>query len=85
MEQSAVFGDICKINHNCSPNATWFWDNLERRMSVVAVRAIKRGEEISISYLPFDETDGVDERRRQLGHWGFVCQCEKCVIEEARG
>ena len=38
------------------------------------------GEELSISYLARSELlQGVKFRRKRLAHWGFVCECDRCV------
>jgi hypothetical protein len=51
------------------------------RLTVLTLRTIKGGEELTVSYI--DPTLGVKERRRELRQWGIMsCTCERCVEEE---
>ncbi len=53
------------------------------RISVIALRDISPGEELTITYVNPELTYG--ERKRSLGEWGFVCRCSRCVQEERTG
>lgn len=44
-----------------------------------AMRPIKAGEEITISYV--DEDAPLEERQDALLEYGFVCDCPKCSAE----
>lgn len=44
---------------------------------VTARRPIRKGEEITISYI--DEEAPLEERREALRDYGFVCRCARCV------
>ncbi|KAH9617184.1 hypothetical protein KSS87_012399 [Heliosperma pusillum] len=48
--------------------------------TIVAVRDIQRGEEVTISYI--DEELSYEERQRSLADYGFRCKCSKCSAEE---
>lgn len=51
-------------------------------MFVMTDKAIKRGEEIFISYGPH-KTQDVDVERTDLRFWlGVDCMCPQCVIDE---
>lgn len=82
----ALFKQIARINHTCDPNAefTLSWsDELGTVVNcITALRSIRDGEEISISYLPVRLRATFAERRKQLSqHWGFECDCTRCIEE----
>ena len=72
------------LNHSCDPNVSV--RHLDQRTSlaritVLAKRAIKRGEELVITYV--NPKMGYKARREELRAWGFGrCRCERCVEEE---
>lgn len=80
---SGLFGPVtCSFNHSCIANATFSVrsteDDFHLVASVVALKAIKAGTEITISYatLPFPTA----ERRLKLREvYGFECVCEICM------
>ena len=78
----ALMGAGSFFNHSCVPN-TMNISNMETTGATVTfttVRAVKKGEELTISYL--DEGAPVAERRAALRkHYGFTCTCPKCVTE----
>ncbi len=48
------------------------------RITFLAIKPIKKGDELSISYI--DETKPFAERQRILTEtYAFICQCEKCI------
>lgn len=62
-------------NHSCDPNAAIIFDG--RLMSLRAMKSIKKGEQIFITYI--DPTEIREERRHKLQHrYFFHCQCPKC-------
>ncbi|THU86386.1 SET domain-containing protein [Dendrothele bispora CBS 962.96] len=76
-----TFKDISRINHSCRPNACRAWDSPTFSLHLRASRPIKKGQEITLSYI----SDGVDptvERQRQLASYGFTCTCEACSNPE---
>lgn len=44
---------------------------------VTARRPIRRGQEITISYI--DEEAPLNERQEALRDYGFVCHCARCM------
>jgi len=81
------------FNHSCEPNASWCPNEKGTRdlktqaimeegtkMEIKALRAIKKGEEIFISYLNAGEMNmGVAQRRKALMSWiGSDCMCTRC-------
>ena len=73
------------LNHACAPNLSV--RHLDQRtalarITVLARRAIPRGEELTITYV--DPALPVATRRRRLLEWGFgECACARCVSEAA--
>ncbi|AYV76389.1 MAG: hypothetical protein Terrestrivirus6_15 [Terrestrivirus sp.] len=68
-----------KLNHNCNPNTRFYPEN--DTMIFETVRNIKKGEEITDTYIK--ETDlntmGTKQRREYLfNHYCFVCKCLRC-------
>ena len=51
--------------------------------SVVAIRNIDKGTELTLCYLgEKDRFSNVDKRRKVLRNYGFDCNCEVCKTEE---
>ncbi|THU86387.1 SET domain-containing protein [Dendrothele bispora CBS 962.96] len=78
---SGTFKDISRINHSCRPNTRRDWDSPTFSLHLRATKPIKKGQEITLSYI----SDGVDPttgRQRQLASYGFTCTCEACSNPE---
>ncbi|XP_074296125.1 histone-lysine N-methyltransferase ATXR2-like [Silene latifolia] len=71
------------MNHSCCPNAKAFKrdEDKDGQATIVAVRDIQRGEEVTVSYI--DEELSCEERQRSLADYGFRCKCSKCSEEES--
>jgi len=74
---SATFILISRINHSCIPNASFSYNASLNMETVHAFKNIKKGEEITISYiLPYATKE---ERNATLrARYGFSCKCEAC-------
>lgn len=70
------------MNHSCNPNAKAFKRDEDRdgQATIIAVRPIIKGEEVTISYI--DEELSFQERQALLADYGFKCSCTKCLEEE---
>ncbi|ORY09142.1 hypothetical protein BCR34DRAFT_589506 [Clohesyomyces aquaticus] len=74
-----IFFKACRINHACDCNAVNFWNGNIKQLTIRAVRDIRKGEEITISYLP-------GYRNRQLRqeelwkNFKFMCSCRLCSL-----
>ena len=67
---------ISRVNHSCCPNS------VDCRGSVKELRAMKhirKGEEITMSYI-VNNWDTQMSRRRELRYWQFVCECDACSL-----
>ncbi|KAK4952760.1 hypothetical protein LTR10_009568 [Elasticomyces elasticus] len=63
-----------QLNHSCAPNAEAAWNGSGQRLEVRALRAIIKGEEITIPY--------VDIYQKAPRRWlalGFACNCKVCL------
>lgn len=80
-EVGAIFPLVARLNHACRPNAQHAW-NEDRGIEVVhAVRDIKEGEELTLSYLAGGPSQ---ERQSSLKeYFGFHCTCEACSLPAA--
>lgn len=68
------------FNHSCDPNIGSTSPILSNRLKWIALRPIKKGEEILNSYV---QTEHPYDVRQQLlkDHYKFECQCSKCKAE----
>jgi len=55
--------NVSRINHSCKPNAKHTWNSKLGEQTVYAVRLIREGEELTLSYL---EGGASVERKREL-------------------
>ncbi|PWA56149.1 histone-lysine N-methyltransferase ATXR2 [Artemisia annua] len=69
------------MNHSCCPSAKAFKREEDRdgQAAILACRSIKKGEEVTISYI--DEDLELEERRALLADYGFNCKCSRCIEE----
>mgnify|MGYP003317711409 CR=1 FL=1 len=66
LEGTALYSAACRANHACAPNCDVIYeDGGPLRVSLVAARDIREGEELTISYVDSDQ-DAVDRRARSL-------------------
>lgn len=63
--------------HSCTPNAAVHFDVPTFSSHLRALRDIKKGEEIFVSYCDISETTAV--RQEKLAPYGFVCKCARCT------
>lgn len=72
-----AFPEVGKTNHDCRPNAAYYVDQSTLMHITTAVRPIKAGEEITITYLD-PLAPRADRQERAQSHWGFECTCSHC-------
>ncbi|KAI1390262.1 uncharacterized protein F4822DRAFT_443188 [Hypoxylon trugodes] len=65
---------LSMINHSCMPNA--FVQFVGRKAVLHAIREIKAGEEVEISYI--DTTLHLAQRQRGMKQYFFKCTCLRC-------
>ncbi|TVY17602.1 SET domain-containing protein 5 [Lachnellula arida] len=80
-EVGGIFANISRVNHSCRPNAVHAWNPLLNVETVYAVRPIKQGEEITLSY----HAGGPSTTRKEIlkEGFGFDCTCEICSLPAA--
>lgn len=78
ISQAALFPEIAMLNHDCRPNAAYFWDEETMTHHVHAMRTIQPGEEITISYID-SERNRAHRMKRLEKSWGFKCSCSACT------
>lgn len=65
------------FNHSCAPNVCTV--SCDNRIATIAIRPIKRGEQLFISYFGRDLNRDTAGRRRHFDQFfDFVCNCERC-------
>jgi hypothetical protein len=70
-----------RLNHDCRPNAHYYFDTETLTQHVHALRTILPGEELTISYI--DPAQTREERQYYLHQsWGFRCSCSLCTQPE---
>ena len=73
------------LSHSCAPSAFFrsYWNAEQQapQVRVAAARALRAGQEVTISYLG-DGPEDVRRRAPVLSGYGFSCACERCA--EAR-
>ncbi|KAK3314537.1 hypothetical protein B0H66DRAFT_593257 [Apodospora peruviana] len=75
-----IFAKAARMNHNCLPNAFTRTNHSSFAMEVIALRDIRDGEEITISYLDASTESTSKERRNKLSSdWNFDCGCSICA------
>eukprot|EP01043_Picozoa_sp_COSAG02_P013257 COSAG02_NODE_527_length_20704_cov_120.745462_9_plen_674_part_00 len=73
-----LYDGVAMLNHDCEPNAVVVFEQ-DAMATVAALRSIRKGDEICISYIDVDQN--ADERRADLLDYGFVCSCRRCSEE----
>jgi len=81
-----MYGDALSVstsltNHSCAPNLKIKFTGNNACLTAISLKPVAEGEELCYSYI--QEGAGVKARQRQLLHWGFTCQCERCLQEDA--
>lgn len=74
----AIFPLVARLNHSCRPNAQHVWISKRGLEVVHAVREVKEGEELTLSY----SVGGPSGPRRASlkEYFGFDCHCELCSL-----
>ncbi|KAK2464448.1 hypothetical protein APHAL10511_003596 [Amanita phalloides] len=80
-EYGATFLKIDRCNHSCSPNAAHKWDVTRFASYLYALRDIRAGEEVCITYT--DIMAPRQTRRAKLQKsYGFLCSCQGCSLKD---
>ncbi|OAA38951.1 TPR domain protein [Beauveria brongniartii RCEF 3172] len=78
VSDKGLFALFSRINHSCVPNAYWAFNAAIERLTVHAIRHIRVGEQITISYIK-DPIAPKQVRTFMLAPWKFSCSCAACT------
>ena len=80
-----LFTVLTRANHRCDPesNCEFFTAHGEHTFALRAKKAIRKGEEITLSYS--HEKNYMKRRMRLLKDYNFLCDCAVCVAEKNCG
>ncbi|KJR90026.1 uncharacterized protein SPSK_06348 [Sporothrix schenckii 1099-18] len=73
------FPAAARLNHDCRPNLHYHVHGITQ--TVVAVRDIQPGDELTVSYVEVLLSRA--ERQARLRDWGFACACSLCHNDTA--
>ncbi|KAH8711896.1 hypothetical protein GQ44DRAFT_429944 [Phaeosphaeriaceae sp. PMI808] len=82
VSQQGLFPEIAMLNHDCRPNAAYFFDEEMMTHYLHAVRDILPGEEITITYID-NEKDKKTRMAKLEKNWGFKCACSTCTAHKS--
>ena len=68
------------FNHDCDPSADWSADHLGGPVLVTSKRDIKKGEEVTVSYVLNGQPE-IDRRASLIAQIGMICECVRCQAE----
>ena len=72
----------CHLAHSCDPNCDLQNVSGNHELSIITRRAIKQGEQLTISYLPLQHLSSAEARKALLREsFFFECACSKCLQE----
>ncbi|KII86628.1 hypothetical protein PLICRDRAFT_43264 [Plicaturopsis crispa FD-325 SS-3] len=77
---SGVFLKISKCNHSCAFNASYKWDVHTFTLKLYAVKPIRAGEEITITYIGTLASSRADRRKVLKERYFFECECSGCAL-----
>ncbi|RFU26743.1 hypothetical protein B7463_g9598, partial [Scytalidium lignicola] len=78
-----MYPETALMNHDCRPNAMYYFDPTTLIHSTHASRTIEPGEEITLTYINLLQTYA--SRQANLKeHWGFECTCSLCSLEPSQ-
>ncbi|KAL7793120.1 hypothetical protein V8C37DRAFT_113266 [Trichoderma ceciliae] len=75
----AVFPEIARLNHDCRPNAVYFFDRQTLTHYVHAITDITPGTEITITYIN-PHMQRLQRLQKLSSIWGFDCSCSLCSL-----
>jgi len=79
MGYRAVAVDLSRCNHSCAPNVTRMFNPAKFALELRAVRPIKAGEQVTISYTDMLQS-AATRSRHLLQLWHFNCTCSFCTL-----
>ncbi|KAG6900676.1 hypothetical protein C0995_003365 [Termitomyces sp. Mi166 len=80
LRYAMVMDQLSRVNHSCIPNAAITFSISSFSAQLHAIRDIKEGEEVFISYCR--STTPPPQRHQALAHYNFKCTCPACLDPE---
>eukprot|EP01057_Protomagalhaensia_wolfi_P001622 Protomagalhaensia_wolfi_Nauph_80__1621@NODE_1_length_8074_cov_174_317237_g0_i0_p2_GENE_NODE_1_length_8074_cov_174_317237_g0_i0NODE_1_length_8074_cov_174_317237_g0_i0_p2_ORF_typecomplete_len450_score72_75SET/PF00856_28/4_3e16EGF_3/PF12947_7/0_0019EGF_3/PF12947_7/1_2e04THB/PF18362_1/0_15_NODE_1_length_8074_cov_174_317237_g0_i028724221 len=77
LEVAAIYKHAVRINHSCDPNLTCTNEN--GVLTYTAIRDIKKGQEVLVSYLADLYAPRAARQLRLESDWLFKCRCKLCA------
>eukprot|EP00913_Durusdinium_trenchii_P010415 g9763.t1 len=75
---AALFLELSRFNHSCSPNLEQTWNADTGEVRLVAAEPVKAGEELCTHYVEL-RLDRAERRQRLHENYGFWCECPACA------
>lgn len=76
---AAVYPVISLCNHSCDPNCAPVKQSKYLQTSLIALKHLKEGDELFITYKPLFTQMKASERQRYLAErYRFICNCQAC-------
>jgi hypothetical protein len=72
-----MYPETARMNHDCRPNAMYYYDPKTLIHATQASRTIRPGEEITIPYINILQPRS-DRQAALSNYWGFKCTCSLC-------
>ncbi|ELP92579.1 set and mynd domain containing protein, putative [Entamoeba invadens IP1] len=77
VEGEGLYKYLNTLNHSCDPNCVLACTTDDFKLSLIALKDIKAGEELTISYI--DNSMNKETRLKTLmDQYNFDCKCKKC-------
>eukprot|EP00918_Siedleckia_nematoides_P076827 GHVU01167905.1.p1 GENE.GHVU01167905.1~~GHVU01167905.1.p1 ORF type:complete len:385 (+),score=43.35 GHVU01167905.1:221-1375(+) len=73
----ALYPDAMYANHSCEPNVSY--RSIGGRLCYIALRPVKKGEEITMTYIEGLFAGTVYRREVIQRRYGFTCGCPRCA------
>ena len=68
------------MQHGCEPNAHLLIR--DGKLRVLALRPLEKGEEVTMSYLPFESCEGPERQLHLARIFQMTCHCSKCTQDQ---
>ncbi|KAL0950169.1 hypothetical protein HGRIS_010162 [Hohenbuehelia grisea] len=82
---SGIYNLSSYLSHSCVPNTRPSFSNGTAELHLIATKAIKKGDQLTVSYVDVTQHEGEDlaecyrRRRREIARgWRFACTCPRC-------
>eukprot|EP00123_Amoebidium_parasiticum_P009155 comp19285_c0_seq1/m.22114 comp19285_c0_seq1/g.22114 ORF comp19285_c0_seq1/g.22114 comp19285_c0_seq1/m.22114 type:complete len:424 (-) comp19285_c0_seq1:645-1916(-) len=66
------------FNHSCEPNMKLVFNAGNHKVSYVATKAIKKGDEIMRTYIDLEGKDATQRKAELQSRYKFTCDCPQC-------